>query len=546
MEKKKEIKQGYIPRKRINISKEFRTESRMRKNYETKLRREMRKFFEYFYWQYAYEMETNMQFDLVYMESAKELRTILDNHYRTVIRAFGLRMLESFKKETDQFELIYKEYSRENVAEKVTMISNTQRNRIKRIVEKNVSEGMGVIPLANEIRKDSNSSFTRYRAATIARTETHNAASYANHRVAQSFNLPNQQKRWVTTLDARSRSDHLAVNGKTVDIEEDFIVGGRPMKYPGDPRGGAGNVINCRCVVIYINSDDVVGDPEKITPKPRQARNIPKPVEFSITDVVLVSRGVKPEDYNKKLLSGTNDVQKKAMNNLPKPRQIAGSKKAFQQPSSHTVYSHLDKSSLVHEYGHHIDQQIAYLEKFGKAEAINKTKKSFNGEFIAFTSNNQELRKAFEKDKEKLKFGKLTTVPKKDREEYKRLRERNLQGFRDELFNIKKDTTREVTLADGRKGIIKTSGKKEFRYKNSDSLSDIVDSMVKGDFRSNYNMYGHPKSYWKSKDTDLAETFANFFASYSDESGRAFMQKNIPNTFKIMEKKLTEISNLPN
>ena len=133
MEKKKEIKQGYIPRKRINISKEFRTESRMRKNYETKLRREMRKFFEYFYWQYAYEMETNMQFDLVYMESAKELRTILDNHYRTVIRAFGLRMLESFKKETDQFELIYKEYSRENVAEKVTMISNTQRNRIKRI-----------------------------------------------------------------------------------------------------------------------------------------------------------------------------------------------------------------------------------------------------------------------------------------------------------------------------------------------------------------------------------------------------------------------------
>ena len=70
--------------------------------------------------------------------------------------------------------------------------------------------------------------------------------------------------------------------------------------------------------------------------------------------------------------------------------------------------------------------------------------------------------------------------------------------------------------------------------------------MVTGDFRSNYNMYGHPKSYWKKRDTDLSETFANFFASYSDESGRVFMQKNIPNTFKIMEKKLTEISNLPN
>ena len=70
--------------------------------------------------------------------------------------------------------------------------------------------------------------------------------------------------------------------------------------------------------------------------------------------------------------------------------------------------------------------------------------------------------------------------------------------------------------------------------------------MVKGDFRRNYGMYGHRKSYWKSKDADLSETFANFFASYSDEGGKAFMQKYIPNTFKIMEKKLIEISNLPN
>ena len=215
------------------------------------------------------------------------------------------------------------------------------------------------------------------------------------------------------------------------------------------------------------------------------------------------------------------------------------------QTSTHTIYSNLDRNTLVHEYGHHIDQQIAYLEKFGKAEAINKTKKSFNGEFIAFTANNKRLRNAFEKDKEKLKFGKLTTVPKKDREEYKRLKEKNLQGFKDELFTITKSSTKVGTFSDGRKAIINTP-KKEFKYQNSDSLSDIVDSMVKGDFRRNYGMYGHRKSYWKSKDADLSETFANFFASYSDEGGKAFMQKYIPNTFKIMEKKLIEISNLPN
>lgn len=46
-------------------------------------------------------------------------------------------------------------------------------------------------------------------------------------------------------------------------------------------------------------------------------------------------------------------------------------------------------------------------------------------------------------------------------------------------------------------------------------------------------------------DMDLSETFVNFFGSYN-EGGRAFMQTYIPNTFKIMEKKLIEISNLPN
>ena len=29
------------------------------------------------------------------------------------------------------------------------------------------------------------------------------------------------------------------------------------MKYPGDPRGGAKNVVNCRCVVVYVDEEDL-------------------------------------------------------------------------------------------------------------------------------------------------------------------------------------------------------------------------------------------------------------------------------------------------
>ena len=43
-------------------------------------------------------------------------------------------------------------------------------------------------------------------------------------------------------------------------MDEDVIVGGVPMSYAGDPKGGAANVINCRCVVVYTDASDSVED----------------------------------------------------------------------------------------------------------------------------------------------------------------------------------------------------------------------------------------------------------------------------------------------
>ena len=67
-------------------------------------------------------------------------------------------------------------------------------------------------------------------------------------------------KRWASTNDGRTRSHHSAANGQQRPMNEDFIVGGAPMAYAGDPKGGARNVINCRCVIIYADEQDVVLD----------------------------------------------------------------------------------------------------------------------------------------------------------------------------------------------------------------------------------------------------------------------------------------------
>jgi uncharacterized protein with gpF-like domain len=139
---------------------------------------------------------------------------------------------------------------------RVTQISNTTMRQINRIIKAGELDGLGVSVIATNIFESMRGAFSKYRSATIARTETHTAASYANHAINASLNIPNQKKRWVAVADDRARQWHTAMNGVEVELDEDFIVRGMPMGYTGDPRGGAANVINCRCVTLYVSPED--------------------------------------------------------------------------------------------------------------------------------------------------------------------------------------------------------------------------------------------------------------------------------------------------
>ena len=57
------------------------------------------------------------------------------------------------------------------------------------------------------------------------------------------------KKRWVATLDERTRDSHQALDGDTIEVEERFAHG---LMYPGDPNGAASEVFNCRCKIIQI------------------------------------------------------------------------------------------------------------------------------------------------------------------------------------------------------------------------------------------------------------------------------------------------------
>lgn len=87
------------------------------------------------------------------------------------------------------------------------------------------------------------------RAARTAVTGAQNAGRMDSYHVAEEMGIE-MQKEWVATLDARTRHEHAEADGQVVGIDEDFIVGGEKMEYPGDPHGSGWNVYNCRCTMI--------------------------------------------------------------------------------------------------------------------------------------------------------------------------------------------------------------------------------------------------------------------------------------------------------
>ena len=159
--------------------------------------------------------------------------------------------------------LVFQYYAREG-AERVVNVTQTTKNRIRRAIQVADKEALGVDATAKLIREYTSGAMGRSRAATIARTETHAAASFATDAANRELALPAQKKRWVAVSDGRTRDGHAAANGQEVGIDEPFIVRYKgqdiKMKYPHDGSGGAGNNINCRCLAIYFTDADALLD----------------------------------------------------------------------------------------------------------------------------------------------------------------------------------------------------------------------------------------------------------------------------------------------
>lgn len=87
------------------------------------------------------------------------------------------------------------------------------------------------------------------KAVRIARTEGHRIQCSAAMDAMEQAKAKGADvvKQWDSTLDGLTRESHVAVDGEWRELDKPFSNG---LMFPGDPAGGAAEVVNCRCALL--------------------------------------------------------------------------------------------------------------------------------------------------------------------------------------------------------------------------------------------------------------------------------------------------------
>ena len=87
------------------------------------------------------------------------------------------------------------------------------------------------------------------RAARTAVTSAQNAGRLDSYTRAEEMGIQ-LKKRWLATLDSRTRHTHAVLDGQTRENDKPFEVEGYKIMFPGDPNAAPEMVYNCRCTMI--------------------------------------------------------------------------------------------------------------------------------------------------------------------------------------------------------------------------------------------------------------------------------------------------------
>lgn len=125
--------------------------------------------------------------------------------------------------------------------------------QIQTAVTQGILQGEAIDKIAHRIGKQTGETCatSMLRNARTAFTGAQNAGRIEGLHQAQRLGIE-VKKKWLATLDDRTRDAHADLDGQIVDVDEPFDSELGPIMYPGDPAADPANVYNCRCTLTYV------------------------------------------------------------------------------------------------------------------------------------------------------------------------------------------------------------------------------------------------------------------------------------------------------
>ena len=202
-------------------------------------------------------------------------------------------------------------------------------------VSRGISSGMTFNQIAQQLSFKMVGTYNRSGgslayAKRIARTEGHRIQCQAGLDACFKAKEMGSDavKQWDSTLDAKTRESHAKVDGEVKEIEEPFSNG---LMFPGDPSGGAAEVVNCRCALLQRGRWTLKGGFTKRNNFTKELESFESPEEY--------------DEFKKAFFSKEN---RNYMNYTEQMQEKYGTKK-FETLISEMTDKDYDKFSLLTE-----------------------------------------------------------------------------------------------------------------------------------------------------------------------------------------------------
>lgn len=128
------------------------------------------------------------------------------------------------------------------------------RRKVENAVTQGIIQGESIDQITNRL-VDSLCTQNENRMRLFARTSmtgAQNAGRMEMLRDAEDDGIT-VKKKWLATLDNRTRDAHADLDGQTVGVDEPFTVDGMEIMFPGDPSCAFPELVyNCRCTLEYV------------------------------------------------------------------------------------------------------------------------------------------------------------------------------------------------------------------------------------------------------------------------------------------------------